>query len=90
MGSYPLLVGIPANMPLGRFIDATVTRHGHRSITGVSYPLDINTASIPLIQELPGIGKKQAADIKRKAPFTNKDDFIKRIGSEEILPYIKI
>ena len=90
MGSYPLLVGIPANMPLGRFIDATVTRHGHRSITGVPYPLDINTASILLIQELPGIGKKQAADIKRKAPFTNKDDFIKRMGSEEILPYIKI
>ncbi len=90
MGSYPLLVGIPANMPLGRFIDATVTRHGHRSITGVPYPLGINTATIPLIQELPGIGKKQATDIKRKAPFTSKDDFIKRTGNEEIIHYINI
>jgi radical SAM superfamily enzyme with C-terminal helix-hairpin-helix motif len=90
MGSYPLLVGIPANMPLGRFMDTTVTRHGHRSITGVPYPLDINAANIALIQELPGIGKKQATDVKRKAPFTSKDDFIKKIGSEDILPYIKI
>ncbi|WP_094228974.1 radical SAM protein [Methanolobus psychrotolerans] len=90
MGSYPLLVGIPVNMPTGTFIDVTVTRHGHRSITGIPYPLDINTAPIPLIQELPGIGKKHATLIHSKAPFSSKKDFIERIGNEELLAFINI
>ncbi|MDG6244047.1 MAG: radical SAM protein [Methanolobus sp.] len=88
MGSYPLLVGIPGNIPTGRFIDVTVTRHGHRSITGIPYPLKINTAPLTLIQELPGIGKKQARLIQNKIPFSSHDDFIKRTGFENIYPYI--
>ncbi|WP_292469720.1 radical SAM protein [Methanolobus sp.] len=88
MGSYPLLTGIPACLPTGRFMDIIVTRHGHRSITGVPYPLKINTAPLQLIQELPGIGKKQAINIQRKAPFSSKDDFIKRTGNEGIIPYL--
>jgi radical SAM superfamily enzyme with C-terminal helix-hairpin-helix motif len=88
MGSYPLLVGIPAKQQLEKFIDVTITRHGHRSITGVPYPLNINTAPMSLIQELPGIGKKQASLISKEAPFRNAEDFAERTGKENILPYI--
>jgi radical SAM superfamily enzyme with C-terminal helix-hairpin-helix motif len=88
MGSYPLLIGIPANQKPGEYIDITVTRHGHRSITGIPYQLNINTAPISLIQEIPGIGKKQAILINKELPFKNADDFTQRTGKEEILPYI--
>jgi radical SAM superfamily enzyme with C-terminal helix-hairpin-helix motif len=88
MGSYPLLAGIPGNIPTGRFIDITVTRHGHRSITGIPYPLEINTAPVTLIQELPGIGRKQAGHIQSKIPFSSPEDFIRRTGFENIVPYI--
>ncbi|TGC07873.1 radical SAM protein [Methanolobus halotolerans] len=91
MGSYPLLVGIPANMPLDKFIDITVTRHGQRSITGIPYPLDINTAPLQFIQELPGIGKKQAVTIRSKAPFTDEEDLLKKIeNAEQILEYLSV
>ncbi|WP_091932182.1 radical SAM protein [Methanolobus profundi] len=90
LGSYPLLIGIPANMPLNTFTDVTVTRHGHRSVTGIPYPLNINTAPIQFIQELPGIGKKQAVKIHQNIPFSDKEDIVKRTGNEEILPYISL
>ncbi|MBP1908670.1 radical SAM protein [Methanolobus bombayensis] len=90
MGSYPLLIGIPANQKIGEYIDVTVTRHGHRSITGVPYPLKINTAPISLIQELPGIGKKQATKIYKKLPFENEEDFMNKTSKEELLKYIDL
>lgn len=81
LGSYPLLVGIPENMPRGNFIDVLITGHGHRSVTGVPFPLDINGASVPLIRELPGVGKSQAAAIRSLAPFSDIEDFLKRTES---------
>jgi DNA uptake protein ComE-like DNA-binding protein len=41
-----------------------------------------------LLQELPGIGKKQANLINREMPFKNAEDFVGRTGKEELLPYI--
>lgn len=91
MGSYPLLVGIPSNMPLEEFIDVTITRHGQRSVTGIPFPLDINQAPLQLIQELPGIGKKQAVIIRSRAPFSDKEEFMKSIeNAEQLLEYIDI
>jgi len=91
MGSYPLLIGIPANMPLGEFVDITVTGHGQRSITGIPYPLNINEAPVQLIRELPGIGKKQAVKILSKVPFADEADFLERIeNAEQLLSYLQI
>ncbi|MBW6470910.1 MAG: radical SAM protein, partial [Methanosarcinaceae archaeon] len=91
LGSYPLLVGIPENLPIGKFIDVTVTGHGHRSITGIPYPLKINQASIKLILELPGIGKKQAAGIISGMPYKSEQDLLdKNIMGEDLLKYITI
>ncbi len=72
IGSYPLLVGIPSLLPLRKFTDITVTGHGMRSITGIPYPLHINSASLTLIRCLPGIGKKAAASIAAGVPYSNR------------------
>jgi radical SAM superfamily enzyme with C-terminal helix-hairpin-helix motif len=91
LASYPLLVGIPAALPLGRFIDVTVTGHGYRSITGIPYPLDINNAVPRLISELPGVGKKRARSILKARPYRDKDDLLGRLENmENILPYITV
>lgn len=91
MASYPLLVGIPGAMPLKQFIDVTVTGHGHRSISGIPYPLDINHAVPRLIGELPGVGKKRARNILKGRPYRDKDDLLAQLENmENILPYITI
>jgi len=91
LGSYPLLVGIPAKLPTGTFIDVTVTGHGHRSITGVPYPLEINRADLSLIREVPGIGKSRAAQILRGTPYTDEEDFLRRVEKgKELIRYLRI
>jgi radical SAM superfamily enzyme with C-terminal helix-hairpin-helix motif len=44
LGTYALLVGLPGERELGRTVDVVVTDHGFRSVSGVPYPLDINSA----------------------------------------------
>ncbi len=78
LGTYPLLVGIPFKLELNKSFDILVTDHGHRSITGIPVPVDINKMPINLIRVLPGIGKQQAAEIIRGKPFRNKEDIINR------------
>lgn len=91
LGSYPLLVGIPASLPLRAFIDVAVTGHGMRSITGIPYPLNINTASASLIWELPGLGRKAADSVIAGIPYTNREDFLRRVSEgEKLLKFIKI
>ena len=91
LGSYPILVGIPEKLPTGIFMDVTVTGHGHRSITGIPYPLEINRSSFPLIKELPGVGKKRAAEILRGVPYKDEEDLMTRVeNGNELIRYIKI
>ncbi|AKB61010.1 radical SAM protein [Methanosarcina mazei] len=91
IGSYPLLVGIPSLLPLRKFTDITVTGHGMRSITGIPYPLHINSAPPTLIRFLPGIGKKAAASIAAGVPYSNRDDFLKRVSEgEKVIDFIEI
>ena len=91
LGSYPLLVGIPASLPLRKFTDVTVTGHGMRSITGIPYPLPINAASPALIRELPRIGRKTADLIAAGIPYADREDFLRRISEgEKIISFIGI
>ena len=69
IGTYPILVGLPYESPLNRFVDARVVSHGQRSITAIEYPLDVNRAPMAAISALPGIGAKRAARIIRARPF---------------------
>ncbi|MCX9084724.1 MAG: radical SAM protein [Candidatus Methanoperedens sp.] len=78
LATYPLLVGIPMKLELGRFFDILVTDHGHRSITGLPVPIDINSLPSKLLTTLPGIDNKQAAEVMRGKPFRHKEDIMKR------------
>ena len=76
VGSYPLLIGIPGNFPLKKFIDVKVIYYGFRSITAIPYPLNINTAPRQTIESIPEIGKKRAIRILAKRPFSDKKQLI--------------
>lgn len=84
VGTYPLLVGIPYPVELARFFDIAVTQHGQRSITGVEFPFNINTASFSAISTLPGIGKKRAATIVRRRPFKDFGELVEALGEESV------
>jgi radical SAM superfamily enzyme with C-terminal helix-hairpin-helix motif len=74
LGTYPLLVAIPGERPLGEIIDVAVTDHGYRSITGVPYPLDVNAASMDELQAIPGVGSQTAGDIVVDRPHESLPD----------------
>lgn len=89
LGTYPLLVGIPVQVELNRFFDIMVTDHGHRSITGVPVPVDINRAPLKIIELIPGVGKKQAGKIVMGRPYKDKEDAARRtVIRRELLDYI--
>jgi radical SAM superfamily enzyme with C-terminal helix-hairpin-helix motif len=69
LGTYPLLVGIPGERELGATLDVAVTDHGYRSVTGVPYPLDVNSASMNELAAIPGLGKQRAGNIVVDRPF---------------------
>jgi radical SAM superfamily enzyme with C-terminal helix-hairpin-helix motif len=69
LGTYALLVGLPGERELGRTVDVAVTDHGFRSVSGVPYPLDVNSASMDELRALPGIGKQRAGNIVVDRPY---------------------
>jgi len=89
LGTYPLLVGIPVQVELNRFYDIMVTDHGHRSITGIPVPVDINRAPLKIIELIPGVGKKRAGEIVMGRQYKDKEDVSRRTGiRRELLDYI--
>ena len=77
VGTYPLLVGIPYPVELGKKVDIAVTGRGFRSITGVVHPTFANTATMSMLGAIPGIGRKRAMAIVRKRPFKDPADLWK-------------
>jgi radical SAM superfamily enzyme with C-terminal helix-hairpin-helix motif len=76
IATYPILVGVPGELPLRAFHDVKVVGHGFRSVTAVPYPLDANYAPLKMLESLPGVGKKRAAAIARHRPYESRRDFI--------------
>jgi radical SAM superfamily enzyme with C-terminal helix-hairpin-helix motif len=76
IGTYPLLVGFSYPIELGKFVDAVVTDHGYRSLTGVEHPLKINKCSLAAIASLPSVGKKRAANILVHRPYKTREQFV--------------
>mgnify|MGYP000341302456 FL=1 len=74
LGTYPLLVGIPGERELGPVVDIAVTDHGYRSVTGVPYPLDLNSASMDELTAIPGIGRSTAGDVVVNRPYESVGD----------------
>lgn len=68
LGSYPILIGIPGQLPLNRFITVRVIDHGYRSITALPWPFKLKQASPVQLMSIPGIGKKRAGLIFAEQP----------------------
>jgi radical SAM superfamily enzyme with C-terminal helix-hairpin-helix motif len=92
VGTYGLLVGLPYDAAVDRFVDAKVLSHGQRSLTAVEYPLDVNTASLRAISSLPGIGAKRAARIVRARPFGSFPELAASLDdpsvAERVAPFV--
>ncbi|MFB6254801.1 MAG: radical SAM protein [Halobacteriaceae archaeon] len=71
LGTYPLLVGIPGERSLETTMDVILVDHGYRSVTGIPYPLDLNSATLEELTAIPGLGKSRAGDIVSNRPYTN-------------------
>ncbi len=74
VGTYPLLVSVPYPVEIGRRFDVAVTGRGMRSVSGIIHPTDVNTATLSMLEAVPGIGKRRAMAIVRNRPFTDPKD----------------
>lgn len=75
IGAYPILIGVPYQIPLETESDILVTGHGMRSISGVEVNLNINEATENQFSAVPGIGNKGAWRIvsNRAKKFRDKN-----------------
>ncbi len=89
IGSYPLLVGVPYKVDLEEFRDVFVTDWGYRSITGVTYPFDVNSMPMSALAALPGIGKKRAQRMAAERPFGSMDDLLRVVEDPNVLERLK-
>jgi radical SAM superfamily enzyme with C-terminal helix-hairpin-helix motif len=77
VGTYPLLVSISYAVDIGKRIDVAVTGRGFRSVNGVEHPTDANSATLSMLEAIPGIGKRRAMSVVRKRPFTTDEELWK-------------
>jgi radical SAM superfamily enzyme with C-terminal helix-hairpin-helix motif len=80
LGTYPLLVGLPGERPLGTTVDVAVVDHGFRSVTAVPYPLDVNEASLAELTAVPGIGQRRAGDLVVNRPHASAAEAGEAVG----------
>ena len=82
LGSYPPLVGIVSDdITPGQHVDIAVTDRGGRSLTGVPWPLDIDTCSRAQLIALPGIGKARADFLISHRPYASETDIKKSLDA---------
>jgi len=74
VGTYPILVGLPYSYGVGRWVDVSVVGRGPKSVIGIVYPTAVNTASLSMLEAIPGIGKRRAMAIVRNRPFTDSKE----------------
>lgn len=89
LGSYPLLVGVPYKVDTDTFQDVYVTDWGFRSITGVTYPFNINEMPMSALAALPGIGKKRAQRIAAERPFGGFDDLLEVLEDPHVVDRLR-
>lgn len=89
IGSYPLLVGVPYKVDVEEFRDIYITDWGFRSITGVTYPFDINRMPMSAMAALPGIGKKRAQRLAAERPFEGFDDLLRVLEDPHVVDRLR-
>ena len=89
-GSYPILAGIPVNLPGRTVIDVVVVDWGMRSVTALPLPLQVNTMPVPVLRWMPGVGKKRVAAVMAQRPFKDVAAFVKVAGSSPLDPLLEV
>ncbi|MDR2944083.1 MAG: radical SAM protein [Methanosarcinales archaeon] len=84
-GTYPLLVAVPSHLELNRFCDILVTNHGFRSVTGIPFPTNVNTAPQAILKELPGLNKSMAEELILKRPYKNEEELVTRFKHGKLI-----
>lgn len=83
-GSYPLLLYITEQLEAKTMLDSIVVEHGYRSVKGIPYPLNVNTASRESLSLVPGMPKKAVAKIVAKRPFKSMEELRREVGAEAL------
>ncbi|MCJ7450220.1 MAG: radical SAM protein [Candidatus Nanohaloarchaeota archaeon QJJ-9] len=89
LGSYPLLIGLNEKYEIGSKFDVAVTDYGYRSISGVKYPLDPNSASMNELSSVPGVGQKRAGKLVINQPYDSLKELTK-ILEEKSLKFFEL
>lgn len=84
-GTYPILVGLPYPYDVGKKVDVAVTGRGFRSVTGVIHPTDPQTATLGMLEAIPGIGRRRAMSIIRSRPFATPQSLWDMIGEPKAI-----
>ncbi len=80
--SYPLLVYLPLRLPMWTKLDVVIIDHGYRSVTGLPYPLNVNTAPRHALRLVPGISEAKVAALLAARPLRRREDLVKIVGAE--------
>ena len=89
VGSYPLLVYVTESMRIGEKLDVVVVEHGYRSVKGIPYPLNANTASRESLSYVPGLSRGCVLEILKSRPFESIEE-LANLVEEDVLKYLKV
>ncbi|MDA3900961.1 MAG: radical SAM protein [Spirochaetes bacterium] len=81
IASYAITVKVRQEIPVGTVASVIVCGHEPRSLRGFLDPLDINKASLKLLESIEGIGKKRAQTLVLNRPFAAEDEFSQQLES---------
>lgn len=81
-GSYPITIETPEKLPVGAYMDFTVSKHKARSVIGIPYPLNVNKAPKKLIKLLPGLSNKNVKLTTFKGEIKSDEELVKILGVE--------
>lgn len=87
VGSYPILIYVPARVELGKWMDFVVVEHGFRSVIGIPYPLNVNEASKKLLKYVPGITEVAINEIMSRKPIKDINE-LRGVLSEDVIKYL--
>ena len=85
VGTYPILVGLPYPVEVGRWIDVSVSGRWPKSVHGIVRPTLVNSASMAMLEAVPGIGRRRAMAIARNRPFKTLEEVWSLLGTDDSL-----
>lgn len=79
IASYSITVKVPGIFRNRSFNDVLVTGHRERSLSAITVPFIVNSATAKAFEMIPGISRDKSSDIIIKRPFKTVDSFAEEI-----------